>query len=50
MLTSLCAYSRYEYIIFPSSIRTEFGVVGYKTTCFDQLQVSSTPGLSTGDR
>ena len=26
-------------------IRTDLGVVGYKTTCFDPLQVSSTPGF-----
>ena len=27
------------------AIRTDIGVVGYKTTCFDPLQVSSTPGF-----
>ncbi|MBO5498381.1 MAG: outer membrane beta-barrel protein [Bacteroidales bacterium] len=27
-------------------IRTDLGVVGYKTTCFDPLQVSSTPGFA----
>ena len=32
------------------AIRADLGVVGYKTTCFDPLQVSSTQGLSTGDR
>ena len=32
------------------AIRTELGVVGYKTTCFNSLQMSSTQGLSTGDR
>ena len=26
-------------------IRTDLGVVGYKTTCFDPLQVLSTPGF-----
>ena len=28
------------------AIRTDIGVVGYKTTCFDPLQVSSTPGFA----
>ena len=27
------------------AIRADLGVVGYKTTCFDPLQVSSTPGF-----
>ena len=27
------------------AIRTDIGVVGYKTTCFDPLQVSSSPGF-----
>ena len=27
------------------AIRTDIGVVGYKTTCFDPLQVSSAPGF-----
>lgn len=27
------------------AIRTDIGIVGYKTTCFDPLQVSSTPGF-----
>ena len=28
------------------AIRTDIGIVGYKTTCFDPLQVSSTPGFA----
>lgn len=28
------------------AIRTDIGVVGYKTTCFDPLQVSSTSGYT----
>ena len=28
------------------AIRTDIGVVGYETTCFDPLQVSSTPGFA----
>ena len=28
------------------AIRTDLGIVGYKTTCFEPLQVSSTPGFA----
>ena len=28
------------------AIRTDIGIVGYKTTCFDPLQVSIAPGFA----